>query len=58
MSNSSQPDGFSTVMGRMDAVSSIGLDWRQAEEGRTGTRSYIKTLPLWYSLARDAGDTE
>ena len=47
----------------MDAISSIGLDvrpeamgldWRQAEEGLTGMRSYIKTLPLWHSLAHDA----
>lgn len=47
----------------VDAISSIGLDvrpeamglsWTQAEEGLTGMRSYINSLPLWHSLAHDA----
>lgn len=47
----------------LDAISGIGLDvrpeamglsWAQAEEGLTGMRSYINSLPLWHSLAHDA----
>jgi hypothetical protein len=50
----------------MDAISGIGLDvrpqamglsWAQAEEGLTGMRSYINSLPLWHSLAHDAAIT-
>ncbi len=50
----------------MDAISGIGLDvrpqamgltWAQAEDGLTGMRSYIGTLPLWHSLAHDAAIT-
>jgi glycerol dehydrogenase-like iron-containing ADH family enzyme len=47
----------------LDAIAGIGLDvrpqamglsWAQAEEGLTGMRSYINSLPLWHSLAHDA----
>ncbi len=50
----------------MDAIASIGLDvrpeamglsWDQAVEGVTGMRSYVKTLPLWHSLAHDVDIT-
>jgi len=50
----------------MDAIAGIGLDvrpeamglhWHQAEAGLTGMRSYIKTLPLWHSLAHDTDIT-
>ncbi len=50
----------------MDAIAGIGLDirpqamglsWNQAEEGLTGMRSYVNSLPLWHSLAHDAAIT-
>ena len=50
----------------MDAIAGIGLDvrpeamglhWHQAEEGLTGMRAYIETLPLWHSLAHDTDIT-
>jgi glycerol dehydrogenase-like iron-containing ADH family enzyme len=46
----------------LDTIASIGLDvrpeamgltWDQATEGLTGMRAYVKTLPLWHSLAHD-----
>ena len=50
----------------LDAISGIGLDvrpqamglnWAQAEDGLTGMRSYVNSLPLWHSLAHDAAIT-
>ena len=50
----------------MDAIAGIGLDvrpqamglnWVQAEEGLTGMRSYVNSLPLWHSPAHDAAIT-
>jgi glycerol dehydrogenase-like iron-containing ADH family enzyme len=47
----------------LDTIAGIGLDvrpqamgltWDQAVEGLTGMRDYIRTLPLWHSLAHDA----
>jgi glycerol dehydrogenase-like iron-containing ADH family enzyme len=47
----------------LDAIARIGLDvrppamglsWDLAAEGLTGMRAYIRTLPLWHSLAHDA----
>ena len=46
----------------LDTIAGIGLDvrpeamgltWDQATEGLTGMRAYVKTLPLWHSLAHD-----
>lgn len=46
----------------LDVISRIGLDvrpeamgltWAQFEEAVTAMRSYIKTLPLWHSIAHD-----
>jgi glycerol dehydrogenase-like iron-containing ADH family enzyme len=46
----------------LDTIAGIGLDvrpeamgltWNQATEGLTGMRAYVKTLPLWHSLAHD-----
>jgi len=46
----------------LDTIAGIGLDvrpqamgltWDQAEEGLTGMRGYISTLPLWHSIAHD-----
>lgn len=47
----------------LDVISRIGLDvrpeamglsWDQFAEGAMAMRSYIRTLPLWHSLAHDA----
>jgi glycerol dehydrogenase-like iron-containing ADH family enzyme len=47
----------------LDVIARIGLDvrpeamgltWSQFVEGLTAMRSYIRTLPLWHSLAHDA----
>lgn len=47
----------------LDAMAGIGLDirpeamgltWSAAEEGLTGMRAYVNSLPLWHSLAHDA----
>lgn len=46
----------------LDVIARIGLDvrpeamgisWTQFEEGITTMRSYVKTLPLWHSMAHD-----
>ncbi len=50
----------------LNAISGIGLDirpeamglsWSEAEQGLTGMRAYINSLPLWHSLAHDAAIT-
>ena len=46
----------------LDTIAGIGLDvrpqamgltWDQAVEGLTGMRDYVRTLPLWHSMAHD-----
>jgi glycerol dehydrogenase-like iron-containing ADH family enzyme len=50
----------------LDTIAGIGLDvrpeamgltWDEAAEGITGMRGYVRTLPLWHSLAHDAAIT-
>jgi hypothetical protein len=50
----------------LDAMAGIGLDirpeamglsWSAAEDGLTGMRAYVNSLPLWHSLAHDAAIT-
>ncbi len=47
----------------LDVIAGIGLDvrpeamglsWAQLEEGLTGMRGYVRSLPLWHSIAHDA----
>jgi glycerol dehydrogenase-like iron-containing ADH family enzyme len=47
----------------LDVISGIGLDirpeamglsWSELEEGLTGMRAHVRSLPLWHSIAHDA----